>query len=386
MSVTIVTFANFGKKKNLPTADMLPVIDVFQKHHLLERVVCQLEKDSSITNIVPAVPFLVRSTIRVVEKLLGRSLPRRYTEELYDFFAQFRLLHSAVVLFHRGYFLPRTLRVARERGSVTIDLCGTAHFAANQALEQSELDALGISGYRSTYTMLHRSDAHYLAFDYVIAMSEFAKQTYIDAGYPRERLYVAYPDVDTVRFTPLPNPAPGFKVVYAAYTTPIKGLGYLLDAWESLKLPGAELILVGGYGDMPPSLRQLYDDRIAHDPSIVWIESTNAPEEYYQSAALFVSPSLSEGFGRVTLEAMACGVPVVTTENARGIVEEGKTGFIVPIRDADALAEKIRHLYHNQGLARSMGAAARVAVEQKKSFGEKILEIHQDILMREGKV
>jgi alpha-maltose-1-phosphate synthase len=98
-----------------------------------------------------------------------------------------------------------------------------------------------------------------------------------------------------------------------------------------------------------------------------------------------VFPSLTEGFGRVTLEAMACGIPVITTENARGIVEDGKTGFVVPIRDAKALAEKIQYLYDNREIASEMGRQARLAVEKKKPFGEAVYEIYQEILKREGK-
>ena len=97
-----------------------------------------------------------------------------------------------------------------------------------------------------------------------------------------------------------------------------------------------------------------------------------------------VFASLTEGFGRVTLEAMASGIPVVTTENARGIVEDGKTGFVVPIRDAEAIAEKIQYLYDHRDILKEMGKEARKAVENKKPFGKAVYEIYEEILKKEN--
>ena len=96
-------------------------------------------------------------------------------------------------------------------------------------------------------------------------------------------------------------------------------------------------------------------------------------------------PSLTEGFGRVTLEAMACGVPVITTENARGIVEDGKSGFVVPIRDARALGEKIEYLYSNRDAASRMGGEARASVERKEPFGKAVFRVYEEAMRREEK-
>ena len=133
---------------------------------------------------------------------------------------------------------------------------------------------------------------------------------------------------------------------------------------------------------MSAELRSRYEERIRHMPSVRQEPSTQDPEDWYRDASVFVFPSLTEGFGRVTLEAMACGIPVITTENASGLVEDGKTGFVVPIRDASALGEKIEYLYNHQDLAKSMGEAAREAVLRKKPFGEAVYEIYEEIRRR----
>ena len=92
----------------------------------------------------------------------------------------------------------------------------------------------------------------------------------------------------------------------------------------------------------------------------------NLLNQYYGQGSVFVFPSLAEGFGLVLLEAMACGIPVITTPNTAGpdILTDGVEGFIVPIRDVEALKAKLEWCYeHPQELA-EMGLAARRRAEE----------------------
>ena len=88
--------------------------------------------------------------------------------------------------------------------------------------------------------------------------------------------------------------------------------------------------------------------------------------QYYSSANVLVFPSLIEGFGLVLVEAMACGIPVITTPHTAGldILTDGVEGFIIPIRDVEALKTKLEWCYqHPQELA-EMGKAARRKAEE----------------------
>lgn len=388
MSVSIVTFANLGKKQNLKTSDIAPVIGALENRGELTQIVCQINAGFSFAHTYSAIPVWLRYPIRAFEKISGKTFSRRTMEKLFDFFAQYRLGHTDIVLCHGGYFLPKTARTAHAKGSVTIDIAVSAHLSENAVLEKKELSHLGFPAYEGVYMQLERAYHASERFDYLIALSEYARHTYIDAGYPEERVFVAYPDIDTRRFAPNERAEKKdvpFRVLYLAHTQPLKGLHYLLDAWESLDLHGAELVIVGGFSEMPEELKQHYMDRIQSGTHITWTPGTHTPERFYQDATVLVFPSLTEGFSRVMLEAMACGIPVITTENARGIVEDGKTGYVVPIRDAQAIKEKIQYLYDHRELAAEMGRAARKAVEQKKPFGEAVYEIYEEILQREGR-
>jgi starch synthase len=74
-----------------------------------------------------------------------------------------------------------------------------------------------------------------------------------------------------------------------------------------------------------------------------------------------VFPTLLEGFGRNIIEAMASGLPVITTANCAGpdLIEDGVTGFIIPIRDVDAICEKLIWIHEHPEAATEMGERAR---------------------------
>jgi glycosyltransferase involved in cell wall biosynthesis len=305
---------------------------------------------------------------------------------MFDFFAARKLKKSDTVFFHPNYLAPRALQKAKQFGAITIGIAVTAHPEFNARLEKEEFELLGLAEHyprHTIYSILSLTGLSRQQCDYLIAFSEFAAKTYIENGMPPDRVFVAHQDFDAERYLqlrPAANPDNKFRVLYVAQTTPLKGLHYLLGAWKKLHLADAELILVGGYAEIPPQLRYRYDEIIRSDDSIRWVGFSRMPERYYLNASAFAFPSLTEGNPRVVFEAMASGLPVITTENARGLVEDGKSGFVVPIRDADAIAEKIEFLYRNPVKRKEMGDVARQAVIAKKPFGEKVFEIYEQIM------
>ena len=83
----------------------------------------------------------------------------------------------------------------------------------------------------------------------------------------------------------------------------------------------------------------------------------------FRRADVFVLPTLCDSFALVHLEAMACGVPVITTPNCGSVVRAGVDGFIVPIRDAAAIADKVELLLTDRALRARMGRSARERAE-----------------------
>ncbi|MFN2386433.1 MAG: glycosyltransferase family 4 protein [Thermoanaerobaculia bacterium] len=100
---------------------------------------------------------------------------------------------------------------------------------------------------------------------------------------------------------------------------------------------------------------------------------------------VFLLPSLSEGISNSALEAMACGLPVVTTDcgGMREAVTDGVEGFVVPVRDPEALAGALARLARDPALRANMGQAARARVEREFTLdeqGRRFVELYQDVV------
>lgn len=197
--------------------------------------------------------------------------------------------------------------------------------------------------------------------DRIFVASSVTQNSLLNAGIKPEKISVIPYGAPVEYFQPKLKNDKLFRALYVGRVAAHKGIQYLLPAWKELRLPEAELLLVG-VNDFPQGWLSQYSDLFQHVPSVPHA-SLN---EYYSTANVLVFPSLIEGFGAVVLEAMACGIPVITTSNvgAADILTDGVEGFIIPIRDVEALKEKLEWCYtHPQELA-EMGKAARRKAEQ----------------------
>lgn len=155
-------------------------------------------------------------------------------------------------------------------------------------------------------------------------------------------------------------------IVYAGILVPGKGLHHLLGAFGRLKdeRPDISLQLIGreansGYAAelRAQARRHGLGERVAFEPELPQSELA----ERMAHAAVFVLPTVSEGLGRVVLEAMAAGVPVVASAvgGIPEIIEDGVTGLLVPPGDERALTAKIRWVLEHTVEAEEMSRRAR---------------------------
>jgi glycosyltransferase involved in cell wall biosynthesis len=146
------------------------------------------------------------------------------------------------------------------------------------------------------------------------------------------------------------------RVLFAGGLGQRKGLSYLFEACRRLK--GAATLTV--IGARPPRACAALDRELA---GVRWIPTCSHAEVLSEMAAhdVFVFPSLFEGFGLVLLEAMAMGLPIITTPNtaAPDLIDDGVEGFIVPIRSPDAIVEKLELLIRDPDRRTEMSLRAR---------------------------
>jgi glycosyltransferase involved in cell wall biosynthesis len=165
-----------------------------------------------------------------------------------------------------------------------------------------------------------------------------------------------------------------------------KGFEYLIMAMPSIlkEYPDARLHILS---DGP---RRGYLEGLTRDfglkSNVVFhgYLSVNELLSFYKNCRVFCHPSLSEGFCHTTLEAMASGRPVVSTDtNGSEMVEHNKTGFVVPTADSEAISDAILRIFDDNELTYKMGINARSTVENEYDW-HKIAKKYYEIYCKLG--
>lgn len=171
--------------------------------------------------------------------------------------------------------------------------------------------------------------------------------------------------------TPVPAGPP--VVLFAGALVPRKGVHHLLRAFGTVaaEFPDALLVLAGTPAN-PTYARRLVTGAERGLPGRIRVLGHVEPAVlagWMRRARVVVLPSLSEGLGRVVIEAMAAGTPVIGSRvgGIPDLITDGVTGFLVPPGDETVLAGRLRRLLADAGAARAMGARARAFVEPRFS-------------------
>ena len=210
--------------------------------------------------------------------------------------------------------------------------------------------------------------------DELVTVSQTAARSCARAfGLPEERIRVIYNGVDVETFRP--NPAARKvprRLIFVGNTEDRKkGIRYLLEALVLLPKDVTLTVVDGGAPRhiLMEELRRRFSlgDRVQCTGKI----STAALVERYHQSEIAVCPSLYEGFGFPAAEAMACGLPVVSSDGGalpEVVGPDGEAGFVVPRRDPPALARAVGRLLDDPGLRERMGKSGRARVENNFSW------------------
>ncbi len=203
-----------------------------------------------------------------------------------------------------------------------------------------------------------------------------------EVGLPREKVFVLAVGTSLVARTAPAAEAPSAanQVLFVGRLTAEKGASVLLHAFARLqdRFPKAELLLVGD-GPEKQSLQELALTLGIHDRVrfVGWVPHDELVP-FYVKARVVVVPSLHESYGRVIVEAMSFGRPVLAsdTEGARELIQHEQTGFIVTTGDMTAMADRIAYVLENPGVAAEVGAEAQQFIRR----------VHDPRVLREGQV
>jgi glycosyltransferase involved in cell wall biosynthesis len=198
----------------------------------------------------------------------------------------------------------------------------------------------------------------------IVAASSFTKQTLVAHGIPADKIVINPYGVDLQTFHPPESsstPERPLRFLFLGLISARKGVPLILEAWRKLALKQTELWLVG---PLTESVRAL----IPPLPGLKVIGKIHRQDlpDLLRQCDVLVFPSYCEGFGLVLLEALASGLPVITTDATAGpdLIRDGVEGRLIPTGDLDALCEAMQTLAREPDKLERMKAAARRCAER----------------------
>ncbi len=296
-----------------------------------------------------------------------------------------------------------TFKVAKQRGKTTIlDMTAVHHSYQNPILT----DAGVYTNSKELDCVSAHKDKALVYTDYIIALSTFAEKTLIENGFPADHIYktylginqtVFYPKkrynvgsyqstVNSYQLTQNSKNTEGVLELYFVGTLMLrKGLPFLMEVLDTLikRNLNVRLTLIGPVDDFPvPDLDVPY---FRYMPFLSHAELV----EVHHSLDLFLFPSNIDSWAQVVIEAMACGTPILVSENtgAKDAVVQGG-GEMLPIGDLDAWVNAVEKYYYNRNLLKEVGEQAAHIAQQYTwdAYHQQVYDVVTDIFNRENNI
>ncbi|MEP6686042.1 MAG: glycosyltransferase family 4 protein [Verrucomicrobiota bacterium] len=280
-----------------------------------------------------------------------------------------------------------SFRAAAAQGIARIYDLPIGYWRAGQKIFAEECErepewASTLTGTRDSAEKLQRKDEELRLANHVIVASTFTQETLSSASFNAQVDVIPYGAPASISAEPK-RISGKLRVLFAGGLGQRKGLSYLLEAVRLLD-DSVELTLLGRKTSLDCRPLESAVRKYCWLPSL----THQAVLEEMARQDVLVFPSLFEGFGLVILEAMAQGMTVITTSHTAGpdLIEEGVDGFIVPIRSAEAIAEKLLLLARDRDrLAAMQQAARRKAISHTwENYRRRMVEVARDVMDKPG--
>jgi glycosyltransferase involved in cell wall biosynthesis len=325
--------AAFGVPRELARATI--------RYEVLQRVAARF-------GLIERIPHLIHLTSDAFDRAVARRLEP----------ADLVVAWSAMAL--------HTHRRARELGARTVVERGSSHIGFQRDILEEERRRWGLRGPAPVDPWLADKElAEYEAADAIGIPSNFVRRSFSSRGVPESKLLQVPYGVDLREFGPSPKQVPGFRAIFVGALSLRKGIPDLLEAARRAEV---ELWLVGPRQAETEAFLERYTGCYQHHGS----RPQSQLRGLYGQADVFVIASIEEGFAMVIPQALACGLPVICTTNCGGadLVRDGVNGFVVPIRDPEALAKRLAALRDDPDRLAEMKRAALASVSHGRGWRE----------------
>jgi glycosyltransferase involved in cell wall biosynthesis len=284
-----------------------------------------------------------------------------------------RKSHDIIHAHSHLYFSTNLCAFVRKLGSSPLVI--TNHGLNSQTAPEWFQKFYNATGARFTFS----------AADKIICYTETEKEQVVDLGISPDKIDVIHNGIDTDLFVPsTENNLDKKHILWVGRYAKGKGVNYLIDSFDILRNehPDISITMVGRGPDKDEIVSKI--NSLGLDNAITMKDYIPNSEivDLYQSCSLFVLSSLEEGVPRTIMEAMSCELPVVCTRLPQLVdIVEG-SGFLVPVKDAPALAEGMSKLLSDIDLAKKMGENGRQKVVSEHSWNdtvEKTIELYEGL-------
>ena len=262
------------------------------------------------------------------------------------------------------------IKPAQNLGAQVIIERGSTHIATQTDVLRAAYKEFGLNFYETDLEIIEREEQEYELADKISVPSNYAAQTFVERGISMDKIFVNGMGVDLALFhasaTRRVDRKP--RIIFVGGVGIRKGVPWLLDAFKRLSSK-AELHLIGPVSsDYEDMLRISVGENIHVRGAL---SSSQLAIEYSQGD-IFCLPSLEEGYGMVIPQAMACGLPIVTTTvvGAADLLKHGHNGLIVAPSDSIALADALERLVDDVSLRETMGAHALTTIQTGQSWDD----------------
>ncbi len=273
-------------------------------------------------------------------------------------------------------------KVAKRRGSQYICDRGSSHISYQQKLLDEEFRRWGQEFRGIDNRVIFKEQEEYALADRITVPSEFVRHSFLEMGVPADKLKKVPYGVNLSSFSKIADPSRDtFDVLFVGQVSLRKGVPYLLAAFEQLGHPRKRLRIVGA---MQPDMEFFLSTRRFSNVDFVGPVPRSTLSKYFSTSHVMVLPSIEEGLALVQGQALACGCPLISSTNSGGedLFSHGKEGFIVPIRDAAAIADRLEQLAADSGLRTEMSNAALRRVRHLggwSTYGDNITAVCKEL-------
>jgi len=205
---------------------------------------------------------------------------------------------------------------------------------------------------------LRRKEEEYRLADLIVANSDFVKDTFVQSGVRADKI-VAIPTGCPDASGPPANSgrgSAGLIFLFVGRLSLRKGIPYLIQAWNLLKPQGRAELWLAGEREIPESIFKGKDSSMR----FLGVLSASQLSRVYRRADVMVLPTVLEGLAHVVLEALSCGLPVITTRESGcgSLVQNGDNGFIIEASNVESLSQAMAWCLENRSKLVLMGTAS----------------------------